>query len=174
MLRCCNFSDIDDKPTVTEDEIVHTKHERLSPEEIISIVESIDQQAAPPPQKQQQQERESQDDEMVVTVDERRPQAKKEVQVQKRDEDFLDLIGHLDKFSDLKHQPEKGRKEEVQPDLNEDEIVTTKNSRASSQEIVIDMVEAMEQLSIPRTQKIKGSVTHGQPVDFCVSFLVFY
>ncbi|XP_052069482.1 ankyrin-2-like isoform X44 [Mytilus californianus] len=48
--------DIDDKPTVTEDEIVHTKHERLSPEEIISIVESIDQQAAPPPQKQQQQE----------------------------------------------------------------------------------------------------------------------
>lgn len=47
---------------------------------------------------------------MVVTVDERRPQAKKEVQVQKRDEDFLDLIGQLDKFSDLKHQPEKERK----------------------------------------------------------------
>ncbi|XP_063445929.1 uncharacterized protein LOC134725749 isoform X43 [Mytilus trossulus] len=51
-----NREDIDDKPTVTEDEIVHTKHERLSPEEIISIVQSIDQQAAPPSQKQQQQE----------------------------------------------------------------------------------------------------------------------
>ncbi|XP_063445926.1 uncharacterized protein LOC134725749 isoform X41 [Mytilus trossulus] len=150
-----NREDIDDKPTVTEDEIVHTKHERLSPEEIISIVQSIDQQAAPPSQKQQQQERESRDDEMVVTVDQRRPQAKKEVQVQKRDEDFLDLIGQLDKFSDSKHQPEKERKDEVQPDLNEEEIVTTKNSRASSQEIVIDMVEAMEQLSIPQTQKIK-------------------
>ncbi|XP_063445894.1 ankyrin-2-like isoform X11 [Mytilus trossulus] len=153
-----NREDIDDKPTVTEDEIVHTKHERLSPEEIISIVQSIDQQAAPPSQKQQQQERESRDDEMVVTVDQRRPQAKKEVQVQKRDEDFLDLIGQLDKFSDSKHQPEKERKDEVQPDLNEEEIVTTKNSRASSQEIVIDMVEAMEQLSIPQTQKIKESV----------------
>ncbi|XP_063445928.1 ankyrin-2-like isoform X42 [Mytilus trossulus] len=109
-----NREDIDDKPTVTEDEIVHTKHERLSPEEIISIVQSIDQQAAPPSQKQQQQERESRDDEMVVTVDQRRPQAKKEVQVQKRDEDFLDLIGQLDKFSDSKHQPEKERKESVE------------------------------------------------------------
>ncbi|XP_052069481.1 ankyrin-2-like isoform X43 [Mytilus californianus] len=147
--------DIDDKPTVTEDEIVHTKHERLSPEEIISIVESIDQQAAPPPQKQQQQEREAGDDELVVTVDERRPQAKQEVQVQKRDEDFLDLIGQLDKFSDLKHQPEKERKDDVQPELKEEEIVHTKNSRPSSQDIVIDMVETMKQLSIPQKQKIK-------------------
>ncbi|XP_052069484.1 ankyrin-2-like isoform X46 [Mytilus californianus] len=150
--------DIDDKPTVTEDEIVHTKHERLSPEEIISIVESIDQQAAPPPQKQQQQEREAGDDELVVTVDERRPQAKQEVQVQKRDEDFLDLIGQLDKFSDLKHQPEKERKDDVQPELKEEEIVHTKNSRPSSQDIVIDMVETMKQLSIPQKQKIKESV----------------
>lgn len=47
-------------------------------------------------------ETETREDEFVVRVDERRPQAKEEVKVEKQDEDFFDLIDQLDKYSESK------------------------------------------------------------------------
>ena len=49
---------------------------------------------------------EPRDDEIVVRFDERRPIAKHEVKVEKQEEDFFDLIDHLDKYSESKEKGE--------------------------------------------------------------------
>ncbi|XP_063445931.1 uncharacterized protein LOC134725749 isoform X45 [Mytilus trossulus] len=75
-----------------------------------SVVESPSSDDKQAPQALEE-ETETREDEFVVRVDERRPQAKEEVKVEKQDEDFFDLIDQLDKYSESK-QPETVNREE--------------------------------------------------------------
>ncbi|XP_052069483.1 uncharacterized protein LOC127708564 isoform X45 [Mytilus californianus] len=77
-----------------------------------SVVESPSSDDKQAPQALEE-ETETREDEFVVRVDERRPQAKEEVKVEKQDDDFFDLIDQLDKYSQDKERGTVDREEET-------------------------------------------------------------